>query len=353
MSSHAPFRVALTADFHDANGQPKYRDIGLSLFDGAPQIEVGPFERHHAEIQPQQLRGINGVIVLTPRVTANSLSSATDLLAVGRFGVGYDSVDVAACTAADVVLFITAGAVDRPVAEATVGWMLALTHQFRMKDRLVREARWDERSQYMGCELRERTLGVVGFGGISRAVVNLLAGFGMNQPLVFDPFTPADVVEKHGAKPVTLDELLSQSDFVSLHCPLTEQTRNLIGARELALMKPLAYLINTARGGIVDEVALFDVLSSCRIAGAALDCFMDEPLSTPPRFAELDNVLLAPHCIAWTDELFRDIGRTACQGMIDLSEGRRPRAVVNPAVFERPGFQTKWTRLCRRDGYVV
>jgi phosphoglycerate dehydrogenase-like enzyme len=110
-------------------------------------------------------------------------------------------------------------------------------------------------------------------------------------------------------------------------------------------MKPGAYLINTARGGIIDEAALCDVLSAGRLAGAAIDCFETEPLTTAPRLAEFDNVLLAPHCIAWTDELFRDIGRAACQGMLDLSEGRRPKGVVNPTVFERPSFREKWVRL--------
>ncbi|MEI8384035.1 MAG: NAD(P)-dependent oxidoreductase [Planctomycetota bacterium] len=342
---NAPFQVALTADFRGPGGVPKYRDVGLSLFDSVSGITVSHFAEHFGEIQPDQLSGVNGVIVLTPRVTARSLSSANELLAIARFGVGYDSVDVAACTAADVALLITAGAVDRPVAEATVGWMLALTHHFRMKDRLVREARWNDRSQYMGCELRERTLGVLGFGGIGRSLVKLLSGFGMNTPLVFDPFTTAEAVAAQGAKSVSLDELLTQSDFVSLHCPLNDQTRNLIGERELRLMKPGAYFINTARGGIVAENALFDALSNGRLAGAALDCFNDEPLTQAPRFAELDNVLLAPHCIAWTDELFRDIGRTACQGLIDLFQRRRPRGVVNPEVFDRPGFQSKWERL--------
>jgi phosphoglycerate dehydrogenase-like enzyme len=136
-----------------------------------------------------------------------------------------------------------------------------------------------------------------------------------------------------------------QADFVSIHCPLNEQTRNLIGPRQLSLLKPTAYLINTARGGIIDEDALFDALSNNRIAGAALDCFASEPITAPPRWAGLDNVLLAPHAIAWTDELFRDIGRAACQGMIDLAQGRRPRGVVNPEVFDRPSFQQKWERL--------
>ena len=345
MNPVSPFRVALTADFYDAEGRTKYRDVGLGVLAGNSRMVHERFAEHRPVIGRDQLQGIHGVIVLTPRVTVDSLSDSRDLLAIGRFGVGFDSVDVAACTAADVLLFITAGAVDRPVAEATVGWMLALTHHFRMKDRLVREGRWDERSQYMGCELRERTLGVIGFGGIGRSLVRLLAGFGMSRPLVFDPFTPPQVVAEHGATAVSLDELLAQADFVSLHCPLNEHTRNLIGERELALMKPTSWLINTARGGIVNESALMAALSSGQLAGAALDCFDAEPLTAPSPFARFDNVLLAPHCIAWTDELFRDIGRAACQGMLDLAAGARPRGIVNPEVLERPGFLAKWERL--------
>src|SRR5437763_503887 len=238
-----PFTIALTADFFGPDGAPLHRDIGLNTFDGHPAIRLRPFARHHAEMQPEQLAGANAVLVLAPRVTAHSLSQSDDLLAVARFGVGYDSVDVAACTAHDVVLTIAAGAVDRPMAEATVAWMLALTHHVRAKDRLLREGRWSERTGYMGCELRERTLGIVGCGGIGRALLQLLAGFGMNQPLVFDPFLDAAAVEALGARKVTLDALLAEADFVSIHCPLTEQTRNLIGARELARMKPTAYLL--------------------------------------------------------------------------------------------------------------
>jgi phosphoglycerate dehydrogenase-like enzyme len=338
------FRVTFTADFHDAEGTVTYRDVGLDAL-VETDLEVSFIARHLPEIASYQLEGANGAIVLTPRVTAASLAGNPDLLAIGRFGVGYDSVDVAACTAADVLLFIAAGAVDRSVAEATIGWMLALTHHMRTKDRLVREAKWEARGKHMGTELRDRTLGVVGFGGIGRALVKLLAGFGMKPPLVYDPFVkPADAT-RLGVTLIPLDRLLYESDFVSIHCPLNDQTRNLIGARELALMKPSAYLINTARGGIVDEVALDQVLREGKIAGAAIDCFENEPLAAPPSFASLDNVLLAPHCIAWTDELFRDIGRCVCQGMLDLSEGRVPKGVVNREVLDRPGFQAKWKRI--------
>jgi len=344
-NAHQPFRLALTADFYDSTGALQYRDIGLSLFETEPQITYSAFQEHRPEIGADQLAGVNGVIVLTPRVTAATLAHAEDLLAVGRFGVGYDNVDVPACTAADVALFITVGSVNRSVAEATVGWMLALTHHVRTKDRLVRTGQWHDRSNYMGGELRDRTFGSVGLGGIARETIRLLSIFGMQPPIAFDPFVDAATAEAAGIKLVSLDELMAQADFVSVHCPLSERTRNLIGAHELSLMKPEAYLLNTARGGIVNEDALYDTLKAGKIAGAALDCFVGEPITEPHRFGEFDNVLLAPHAIAWTHELFRDNGIAVCQGMIDLAHGRRPKGVVNPEVLEHPGFQAKWQRL--------
>jgi len=341
------FIVVLTADFNDGTGAPKYRDIGLSLLAKHPHIEQRVFKEHRPQIGADQVGDAQGVIVLTPAVSAESVSKADDLLVMARFGVGYDAVDVKACTAADVLVTNTPGAVDRPVAEATIGWMIALSHQVCIKDQLVRTGRWDERSKYMGRELRDRTLGVIGLGGIGRKLVELLRGFGMKQPLAFDPFLTAEEAASRGARLVTLEELLGQADFVSIHCPLTDKTRGLIGARQLALMKPEAYLLNTARGGIVDEEALYDTLKNRRIAGAALDCFAQEPVARPHRFGELENVLLAPHSIAWTDELFRDIGSAACQVMVDLSLGRRPRGSINPEVFQRPAFKRKWERICQ------
>lgn len=346
--SEQRFRVALTADFYDADQRLKYHDIGLDLLSDSG-IEITRLRDHRPILEAEQLRGLHGVIVLSPRVTAESLVGNEQLVAIGRFGVGYDSVDVAACTEANIVLFITAGAVDHSVAEATVAWMLALTHHVRIKDQLVRANRWDQRSQFMGAELRGRTLGVIGFGGIGRALVRLLAGFGMKRPLVYDPYVESAIVNEYGATAVPLDTLLEQSDFVSLHCPLNDRTRNLLTARELARMKPTAFLINTARGGIVDEDALYDALRERRIAGAALDCFAIEPPPVAPRVAELENVLLAPHSIAWTHELFRDIGRAVCRGILELAAGRPPHGVVNPEVLERPEFQEKLRRAPLRQ----
>src|SRR5262245_21603934 len=183
----AKFIVALTGDFCDSAGTPKYHDIGLSAFAQHPHMEHRVFKEHLREIGPDQIGEAQGVIVLSPAVTAQSVSNAENLLVVARFGVGYDTVDVKACTAADVLVTITTGAVDRPVAEATVGWMIALTHHMRIKDHLLRTGHWDERSKFMGCELRGRTLGVIGLGGIARKTIELLRSFGMNQPLAYDP----------------------------------------------------------------------------------------------------------------------------------------------------------------------
>ncbi len=340
-----PFRVALTADFYDDAGNPRYDDFGLDIFEGQSHIHLSKFAEHRGEITADQLTGVNACLALTPRVSAATLAGNDDLLVISRFGVGYDSVDIAACTAARVLVTITPGAVDRTVAEATIAWMLALTHNLLQKDRLVRTGAWNDRSHHMGCELRDRTLGVVGLGGIGRKLIELLHGFGMRPPIAYDPFLPPDAVSALGVRPVGLEELLATADFVSLHCPLNEQTRNLIGAKELALMKPDAYLLNLARGGIIDEDTLYDALANKRIAGAALDCFEVEPVLAPHRFGNLDNVLLAPHSIAWTHELFRDIGRTACKSILDLSVGKRPFGVVNRALLDDGEFQKKWERV--------
>jgi phosphoglycerate dehydrogenase-like enzyme len=340
------FIVTRTADFNDESGAPKFPPgLIFSILDAYPHIALHAFAEHRNSIDAAQIGDAQGVIVMSPAVTAQTVSQPDSLLVLARFGVGYDNVDVKACTAANVLVTITVGAVDRPVAEATVGWMIALGHNMRVKDGLVRAGQWNERHKYMGRELRDRTLGVIGFGRIARKTIELLRGFGMKQPLAFDPHAEPALAQSHGVRLTNLPELMAEADFISIHCPLTEETRGLIGAEELALMKPDAYLLNTARGGIVDENALYETLKKRRIAGAALDCFNEEPILTPHRFGDLDNVLLAPHSIAWTYEGFRAMGQAACQVMVDLSLGVKPQGVLNPELFARPAFQAKWKRF--------
>lgn len=340
-----PFHITITADMFEPDGAPRYPDIGLSLLDArAPEVSHSAFAEHLSEITPAQLAGSQGCIVLTPKVSAHSLAQSENLLVIGRFGVGYDAVDVAACTEAGVAVFITTGAVDRSVAEATLGWMIALGHRVLIKDRLVRTGHWEARSAHMGLELRDRTLGLVGCGGIARALLKLLHGFDMQQALIFDPYLSEEQAASLGVRKCPLESVMSESDYISIHCPLTPQTRGIIGKEEIARMKSHAFIINTARGGIIQEDALFDALKRQSIGGAALDCFEEEPVTKPHRFGELDNAILAPHSIAWTEELFRDIGHAVCQGMLDVADGRQPRGLLNPEVFEQPKFQQKLTR---------
>lgn len=331
-----PFRVGLTRDFLSPEGKLVYQDIGLDLLDAAPAVERAFLAAHSSPLRARDVEGLDAVISLAPVWTAETLKDAGRLAAVVRFGVGYDMVDVAACTAADVALATTPGAVNRPMAESILTWMLALSHRVLQKDRLVRESRWAEKAHFMGSELRGRTLGIVGLGGIGRTLVELVRGLGMNPPLAFDPFANSS-----DAALVPLERLLRESDFVSINCPLNGQTRGLIGRGQLALMKPGAFLINTARGGIVDEAALVEALQAGRIAGAAVDVFGTEPADGRHPLAALDNVILAPHAIGWTHELFRDIGRAACTAVVALSRGEIPAGVVNADVLARPGFLRK------------
>lgn len=334
----APFTVGLTRDFLSADGKLVYQDIGLGLLKGVAHRFL---DRHEPTITPDLLKDVDAVISLTPKYTTASFTGLERLTVLMRFGVGYDTVDVQACTDADVLLCITAGAVNHSVAEATITWMLTLSHRTFAKDRLVREGRWAERGNYMGSELRGKTLGVVGLGGIGNRLVEMLQGFGMNPPLAFDPYAKP----RPGITLVPLEQLMRESDFISVNCPLTDQTRDLIRQEHIALMKPTAFLINTARGGIVNEAALFDALKTKRIAGAASDVYEKEPAGKEHPFTQLDNLILAPHCIAWTDELFREIGTMAARSVMEIAHGRVPSTgVVNREVLERPGFQRKLRR---------
>jgi phosphoglycerate dehydrogenase-like enzyme len=223
--------------------------------------------------------------------------------------------------------------------------MLSLAHRVKEKDQLARTGPWEDAVHFNGIELRDRTVGVIGLGGVGARLVQMLSGFGMSQPIVFDPYGSLDKIEGLGARGVDLPELMKKSDFVCVCCPLNEETRGLIGREQLGLMLPTAYLINAARGGIVEEAALVDALRARQIAGAAFDVFDGEPANCDHPYMQLDNIILAPHCIGWTEELFRDIGRMACRKVTLLARGQVPDGFVNPDVLQRPSFQNKLRRF--------
>jgi phosphoglycerate dehydrogenase-like enzyme len=336
-----PFRIGFSADFCDQQGQLVFPDIGLSLLEGIPGVTHEFVAEYRDEYSPQQLADYDVVISLKPKLTAQSLAGISRLCAIGRCGVGYDNVDLDACTEHGIAVFITPAGVVRPVAESIVLLVLALSHHLVRKDRQVRRGLWAESNRLLGREPRQRVVGTIGLGNIASEAIRLLRVFDVSRFLAFDPFVSSDRAVQLGVEAVTLEDLLRQSDYVLVNCPLTPQTRGLLGKPQFALMKPEAVLINTARGPIVEESALIDALQTGRIAGAALDVFEKEPLSTNSPLVAMENVILTSHSIAWTEELFRDMGRIDCQGALAIYRGEVPDHVVNPKVLNSRFFQQK------------
>lgn len=340
-SGHREFRVGFSADFRNDVGALIFPDIGLSLLDNISGLSYGFVPEYRDEYTPEQLQYYDVLISLKPRITSGSLEGIERLCAIGRCGVGYDNVDLPSCTANDIAVFITPGGVVRPVAESIVLFVLALSHNLVRKDRLVRQGGWTESSRPLGREPRERIVGTIGLGNIASAAIQLLKNFDVARFLAFDPYASEETAHRLGVELVGLDELLRESDYVLINCPLTPQTRGLIGKREFSLMKADSVLINTARGPIVNEQALVEALENKIIRAAALDVFEQEPLSADSRLIMMDNVILTSHSIAWTEELFRDMGRIDCEGALSIYRGEAPKNVVNPEVLNRPGFLKK------------
>ena len=219
------------------------------------------------------------------------------LAVVARFGVGYDSVDVPACTAAGIALVITPDGVRRPVAVSILTFILALTQKLLIKDRLCRQGPdgWAKRSDHMGEGLVGKTLGQLGMGNIGAEVFRLAAPFGMRF-LAHDPYQDPKVAAELGVELVGLEELFRRADYLSVSVPLSEATHHIVGDRLLRLMKPTAYVINTSRGPVVDQRALHRALTDGTIAGAGLDVFEVEPCPADEPILQLDNVVVAPHC---------------------------------------------------------
>jgi phosphoglycerate dehydrogenase-like enzyme len=338
------FRVGLTRYFMKPDGSQNLAEYGLDGLDEAEGIEWAFLAEGAPEITPEQAEPFDALVVEAASVPAATVTGAGRLALVTRWGAGFDSVDVEACTRAGVVVTNAPDATARPMASANLAFILALSLRMLTKDRLTREGRWGEWPLYMGMGLTGRTLGLVGMGHIGRETLRLAAPLEMRF-VVHDPFVSPDAVREAGASPVTLDELLLQSDIVCIAVPLTPQTRGLIGAEQIRLMKPTAYLVNTARGPIVDQQALAAALTEGRIQGAGLDVFEKEPIEPDDPLLRLDNVVLTPHALGCTDECFVLTGRSNVQNVLDVAHGRVPRFVVNPTVLNDPRLQERLRTL--------
>lgn len=353
------FQIALTGDFLNDDGLPAYGDIGLGLLDGVPYVrrhfvqELAPsrddpsyWDRLYSlEVTPEHIAGVNGLIVLRPWVKPSVFAAgADDLVVIGRSGAGYDKIDLTACTEHDVAVFNAPHALNHSTASSALMFMLALAKRLPEQDRVTRAGQWDRQAAVMGSEIECRTLGIVGLGHSGRELVRLVAPFRM-RVLAYSPHADPAQAASLGVRLTSLDALLRESDFISLHCRLTAETRRMLCREQLELMKPTAYVLNVARGELIDQAALVDVLRQRRIAGAALDVFEIEPLPADDPLIQLDNVILAPHLSCSTSDIWRATGRAMAEGMLRASCGEVPENVVNREVLERPGFHAKLARF--------
>jgi D-3-phosphoglycerate dehydrogenase len=329
------FRVGVTSDLLDARGEPAFGRAALQMLD-VPGLQWEWLPQGLREITAAHAAAFDALYVNSPRVPSTSVAGRDiRVRLVSRHGVGYDSVDVEAMTRAGVLVANTPNAVPRPVATIALTFILALAHRLFAKDRITRAGRWNERLDHMGVGLTGRTLGVIGAGRIGRELLRMAKVFDLDL-LAADPYADPLELAYIGASVVPLEELMQRADFVVVTCLLNEETRGLVGAREIALMKEDAFLVNVARGPIVDESALYRALAERRIAGAGLDVFEEEPTPAGNPILALDNVIVAPHSLAWTDELFGNIGRTAVGALLAVHAGRLPQFLVNPAAAAHP-----------------
>jgi D-3-phosphoglycerate dehydrogenase len=332
----AAFRVALSGDFVKPDGTPAYPSFDLGPLAADPAVEH-VFVPLGTEIAPGQLDGFDALILLRARFTRASVPADRRLAIVARFGVGYDTVDVDACTEAGIALTITPSGVRRPVAVAILTLMLALAGRLMDKDRLTRlgPEGYARRSDYMGVGLVGRTLASIGMGNIGAEMFRLAKPFDMRF-IAHDPYADPRLAAELGVTLVDAEAVFREGDFVTVNCPLTPQTRGFVNAQRLALMKPDAFLINTARGPIIDQAALVETLCARRIAGAGLDVQAQEPPDAADPLLKLDNVVLAPHSLCWTDQCFAGIGAAAIRAVLDVAHGRVPEGLVNKAVLDSP-----------------
>jgi len=311
--------VAMTPVLEALKGLAPVKAVAL------PFRPLGPAEEKR---QAEALRGAIGMLLRPGYVTASLLDRLPELRVVAVHGAGVDQVDVPACTERGVLVTNAPGANADAVAELTIGLMLSLVRRIpQSAARVASERVWGE-ARHTGAELKGRTLGLVGIGQIGERVARVARALGM-KVCAYDPAVPAAAIRARGARPARLETLLASADVVSLHAPHTPATHHLIDRRALAKMKPGAFLVNAARGALVDERALAAALASGRLAGAALDVLEGEPPDPKSPIFEAPNIILTPHMAGSTKECLAAVAGTAAGDIARVLQGRRPRFPVN------------------------
>jgi len=312
---------------------------GLDILRTAPDIERLDINLEDRVLSRQELlarvKGRDGVLsLLTDKIDAEVMDAARGCKVFANFAVGFDNIDIRAATERGILVTNTPGVLTDATADLAWALLFAVARRIVEADRFTREGKfkgWGP-MMFLGGDVTGRTLGIVGAGRIGAAVARRSVGFKMTV-LYHDPRPNPDMERETGARRVDLDTLLRESDFVSIHTLLNEETRHLIGKRELELMKPTAYLINTSRGPVIDENALVEALRTKRIAGAGLDVYEEEP-KLAPGLAELDNAVLLPHIASATFWTRTRMAEMAATNLLAALRGQRPPNLVNPEAWK-------------------
>lgn len=336
------FRVGLSSDLAGEKSQFSWGEISIETLS---PLEWEFLPQAEKNFRPENFAGVQAVAFAGPGVDADSFAAPKESpLILARFGVGYDNIDLNSCTRAGTVLTITPDGSQKPVATAALTLLLSTMHNLVAKDQLARRHGWSERLQGLGRGLNGKTIATIGLGNIATEFFRLLTPFDVKR-ISFDPWKTQAEADLHNVTLVDLDELFSQADAVVVMAILTPETEHLVSAQRFNQMKESAVLINVSRGPIVDEQALIDALTSHTIAAAGLDVFETEPPALDNPLFALPNVTLAPHNIAWTDELALGMGKSAFSSIKSISKGEIPRYVVNKDVLETEQFKAKIERF--------
>ncbi len=285
----------------------------------------------------EKLRGFQFVVAsVTPFYSREFFEENKDVLLIARHGIGVDNVDLAAATESGVLITRVPGYREREaVAELTVALTLAAVRKVCQACKAVREGRWRDRGSFVGFELRGRTVGIIGLGNIGSRVAEIFSkGFGA-KVIAYDPYVSDEWARRYCAEPVDLDTLLRESDIITLHAPLTPETRHMIGRRELEEVKEGVVIINTARGELIDTSALVEALKAGKVGAVALDVVENEPIGADHPLLKFDNVIVTPHIGSYTLEGLKAMGDSVIEAILAVIEGRVPEGLINPEVLER------------------
>lgn len=322
------WRLAVTADAAHADGSTIYGDIGLgSLAEHGVEWSLVGAER--GTLRGKELEGFDALLLLSSAPFGREqLEGVTTLKHVARFGAGFDSVDLAACDERGITVTNAPTGLRVPMAHTALTFLFALAHCLLPKDRLVREADWGRKAEYRGPGLARATVGMIGLGGIGQETVRQLRALDF-EVIAWNRSPRPEFCAEVSISQLELDDVIARSDYLIVTVAANGDTRHLIGARELELMKDTAFLINIARGAVVDEPALVTALQEGAIAGAGLDVFEVEPLPVDSPLLGLENVVLSPHALCWTEDFAEATGSEALGEVIAVATGKAPRNVVN------------------------